>query len=1083
MPKWIPRTRTLTQRLEQELTQVEVEKQLSPVAPVEEPEIAPTVFRPTIGGVRTPLRSPPRLQVTQPAFTETIRPRVAAPIAPIIPRRLPAEAAERPVGATLPDVEPPIVAQPFWKRAIAAFGAPFEWFQSNVLNPAISVGADVLIPDLVRKANESYLAWKERSRESWQAPGVDIPVPWGDGNWRIDLKGIVEFAPWLLVPGVGQLGTTLVGAARAVATFGQVGRAVGLVSALGRGAPFAAAAVRASAPMVRTVGYALKYSPFAGVEKVAAVAIGKPLGALFKGFDSASQAVGRKIFGQYVGRDAPPAVQDITRFLRESVKPLFAGKDKAIGELRKRQAARLQALRELPPTPETGRAIALARKGGADIPTVPADEIATLRPETFGELDEILKTSTLTVNEWANARESLESLIFGRLENPIGTLPIKRDLIRMGRVFGPDFQEVVSSIIAKPRGRLETFIDVANVPRAIMASWDFSATLRQGMILGIMRPNQVPRAFFKSLKAFASEKLGLEMDDLMRADPDFVRAVTKQVDFTDFRVGAKIAAREESFASSYVQRIPGVRPSERAYITYLNQMRLGAFKSAAPVWEALGASDADLNGLGQFINAASGRGNVPRALKGKNILPFLNTIFFSPRLQLSRLQLPLMLGSKNPYVRREAARGIVTFMGAVGSLLGLLHVTGVGTVETDPRSADFGKLKVGDTRFDIWTGYAQYSRFIAQMLTGERKSAFGNMSEVERLQTVARFTQSKTAPAIGLFLDLLRGETYLGEEIVGETADLPRQVQNRLFPLFIQDMLDAFETGGTNTLFAAGPAAILGIGVLTYTNEFARAKDKAARKAGKDTWEELDPITQRRLENTDTELQAAFIAHDRQVMGTQWGDYNLTGKTVESMFTDMVLNASNQHAETQDGFLFREKVDTALKARRGAYATRQSDPRFSELVERMDQPRPQDQLASLGPEQVAIKLYQDAMYGDDMYDEFGDYRFDLARERKAQLKIELGDELFAFVEEFRGLKTDHLPEIYQQLQRAKIVMRPYWDVTKQVEDMLGVPKTIGQQRRFDRLVSRLRKTLRRNNSEIDKAFTTFYSRQGQVFNR
>jgi hypothetical protein len=27
------------------------------------------------------------------------------------------------------------------------------------------------------------------------------------------------------------------------------------------------------------------------------------------------------------------------------------------------------------------------------------------------------------------------------------------------------------------------------------------------------------------------------------------------------------------------------------------------------------------------------------------------------------------------------------------------------TIETDPRSSDFGKLKVGDLRYDPWGGY------------------------------------------------------------------------------------------------------------------------------------------------------------------------------------------------------------------------------------------------------------------------------------------------------------------------------------------------------------------------------------------
>ena len=63
---------------------------------------------------------------------------------------------------------------------------------------------------------------------------------------------------------------------------------------------------------------------------------------------------------------------------------------------------------------------------------------------------------------------------------------------------------------------------------------------------------------------------------------------------------------------------------------------------------------------------------------------------------------------------------------------------------------------------------------------------------------------------------------------------------------------------------------------------------------------------------------------------------------------------------------------------RGGYDVREKEARFDDIVKRLKVQDTAEALVSLGPEQLAIKMYSDALYGNDMYDEFGDYRFDEA---------------------------------------------------------------------------------------------------------
>ena len=328
--------------------------------------------------------------------------------------------------------------------------------------------------------------------------------------------------------------------------------------------------------------------------------------------------------------------------------------------------------------------------------------------------------------------------------------------------------------------------------------------------------------------------------------------------------------------------------------------------------------------------------------------------------------------------------------------MGLIKATGVGEVEFDPRSGDFGKVKIGETRLDPWRGYIQYARFVAQLLAGERKSAYGNLNKTQRFDIAFRFLQSKTSPALGMFVDLLKGENFRGEPLFQETTGFIKTARDRLLPLALQDVIDAMEQSGMNGLWTAAPA-LLGVGTLTYVNDLVRIKERIARSIGFDSWDDIDPKTQREIQDTNTELQIAYMEFDRRVMGTAWGDYRNAGQAVENVFTENVEMAAAQHQETNDGYQFRLKVNDAFTARRGGYAARERDDRSEDIARRNNIPDTVEALVSLGPEQAAIRIYSDALFGDDMYDEFGDYRHDEADVRKERLRLELGDELFDYV--------------------------------------------------------------------------------------
>ena len=1010
--------------------------------------------------------------------------------APTTPGGLPQQPAIPKMATEKPTEEP--IDLPFWQKSLQVFSAPFSWVDENLIKPGWGVAATTLgvLEDVPRLAGEDFFEWKKRSWAGWESPGIDINVPWSDESMRLDVRGVLEFAPWLLLPGAGKVGTGVragIGIAGALSKFVRVGRVLG-----------------------RTI----EFSPWGVVEKTAGAALKGAFKGAVAGGAKVSEAVGERVFGKYVPPPIPASVQKFTNYTRDVIKPARKEFQVAKKGLRTRQE---QGVLDVIQGYEAGtvsyqelrHALDAAQKGGIKIEySLTRKALAKRKNRAIMETEEKVARGEFSSAEGqrlinkindspefsavsfsrAEIKEMVDIIVqasesgFVRADSvrafknfmTIRTLPQEHNLRDWAKIFGNDFAKEVHEISKLSHSKFDQVLDFLNIGRSLQASIDLSATARQGLILGLLRPTQVPKWFGKQLKALVSEKWSYEIDDVMRTDPMFNEVLRATKAYIAPIRGATLGGAEELFASSIARRIPGIRRSERAFVTYINQARWETLKSGYAAMKAQGASEAEMELLGKFVDFASGRGRIPKSLEKFNHV--FNATLFSPKLQAATMQLPRQIGrmliSQNPYMRKEAAKTLLTFVGGGVGLLSLLNATG-NKVETDPRSGDFGKIKVGDTRLDIWRGYLQYTRFIAQMLTGERKSAYGNMNKAERSEVASRFLQSKSSPAFGLMADLLRGETFMGEPIFNDTTGFSRAAMQRVIPLAMQDIMDAVEQNGSNGALVAAPA-MLGIGALTYVNNYIRVKNKIAEDEGFTSWDEIDPKTQREIENRNAELQAAQIDFDRQVMGTAWGDWRNAGQAIDDVFTHNVEQASAKFSASGNGIEYRDDITTAFAERRGGFAAREREDRFADIVKRNNITNTAEALVSLGPEQLAIKVYYDALFGEDMYDEFGDYRFDEARLRKEQLQQQLGAEMFDYVEEYQGLKFENLPAEFHELQEAKEIMKPYWAVREEVAKMFGV--AFSESSRGQTMISKIRKGKRLTDPRMEAAYQRFYSR-------
>jgi hypothetical protein len=398
------------------------------------------------------------------------------------------------------------------------------------------------------------------------------------------------------------------------------------------------------------------------------------------------------------------------------------------------------------------------------------------------------------------------------------------------------------------------FVEVFNIPRSIAASFDLSAPLRQGLIAGTRHPAVFAKAFKPMFEALFSAKRAEDIAEEIAQRANYVHYGRGDLAIETMASSADLAMREEQFYSSYAERFWPVKWSGRAYETFLHRLRADIFDLTMEAGRAAGRpveSDEFVQGLGRMVNQMTGRGALPETelFRVETAAPLLNTLLFSPRLLASRVNMisPVYyakLYKSDPFLFAEATKNLATTVGALGIVLGTFTAIGMTTgvpvsVSWDPTSANFGKIRIGDTRVDVMAGFSPLLVFLSREVLGrstssttgksqDLKGGFGNSS---RLDILYRFFESKAAPTTSIGFDVLRGQTYIGDPVGANLGTLKRETINSTAPMMLRDVLDAWRSpkDPVDAAVAAGMALALGtfgIGFSTYGPKKPKLKTK-----------------------------------------------------------------------------------------------------------------------------------------------------------------------------------------------------------------------------------------------------------------
>lgn len=374
----------------------------------------------------------------------------------------------------------------------------------------------------------------------------------------------------------------------------------------------------------------------------------------------------------------------------------------------------------------------------------------------------------------------------------------------------------------------------------------------------------------------------------LESHPEFETAHLAELDLPTVMTDAdrRIMA-EEDFQSAWGEKFPHVRLSEQGFILGMNTARLTAFARIASLGRANGYTWENnptfFRQAAAFINAATGRANMPDLVKRMSSLT--NLLFYSTRLNISRMQVfnqffnpikylpakregkslfgvpiynPLdstgggigggggvdipvggfaddgggfggrglrTFDSHDPVMRRVMVGELLRGLAVVLGFYLLCKLLGLSIELNDLDSANWGKLRWGNTRYDITGGHAATLRFLLRFTRGVYQQLTSNKKDMDPKHDpwaiFKEFAKYKFAPWASTGYAALYGEDVIGQPAnfklnQGFSKTMQENILIKMIePMVFGDFADGMVTDGWIGTAKTLPA-LTGMGVQTY---------------------------------------------------------------------------------------------------------------------------------------------------------------------------------------------------------------------------------------------------------------------------
>lgn len=433
--------------------------------------------------------------------------------------------------------------------------------------------------------------------------------------------------------------------------------------------------------------------------------------------------------------------------------------------------------------------------------------------------------------------------------------------------YGRAANELTEAVEAMKPSTRSMALEILSTTKSTMATLDFSAPLVQGW--GAMATPEFWEGLPKMFKYFGNEEALQDLRGYIRGHPKFEQM--KQSKLGIVELSDKLSLREEQIQSSLLERaneylkkkygVPNViRASNRAFTGYMNYVRVKGFENLDNALRMAGEEMTPelYRQIANVINDTTGRGAIGKADKYAGFT-VLNTVIWTPR------KISATLGMMNPWnylnpsispaIRRERLKRVLGSIAITSTAVGLANAAGY-SVNLNPISTDFMRIKAGDTSFDLSGGNVAYLRLMARLLFNEAITSRGTVIEYgegyrapTRADAIIDFVRGRFAPNAAVIADAL-----YGKDPVGRPFSLTAEMSDKLVPMTINNYIDlAYEDPGNMGALILSPLSIFGAGMYVQTDIGANTSRFDALGAPKGTDHTNNPVA-RTLERVGIQL-------------------------------------------------------------------------------------------------------------------------------------------------------------------------------------------------------------------------------------
>lgn len=312
--------------------------------------------------------------------------------------------------------------------------------------------------------------------------------------------------------------------------------------------------------------------------------------------------------------------------------------------------------------------------------------------------------------------------------------------------------------------------------KGIVASFTSHAPLKHGFFALFEDPAHWAKNYFTQ---FSDAAKGIAGKDVMSAVKAEGYSRENSINgIYDKWIPGELTKTNEEFHSSIPDKIPAFnrlyKGSKAMFDGFNLRMRMDLVDHYVNVVKKMGLDPQDKDiakSWGQLaIDQTGGKSKNPDAL--------MSQFLFSQRLlhaEVNNLTLHLFDKTASKATRIQSAKTLAKVATGVASVMYINNKLHPGSAETDPRSSNFGKVRAGDTRFDVSGGYSSIitlaSRIAAaadgksaikSSTTGAFQKLGSGFGQTSYQTLLGDFLQGRASPPGQIIADLANQQTFAG---------------------------------------------------------------------------------------------------------------------------------------------------------------------------------------------------------------------------------------------------------------------------------------------------------------------------------